>query len=239
MTNEFEEAAAMEGRRAIETPAQFVARLDLVDRVSPALEEIANHGWAVVVESNPGSAEASFSTDFILQYGDARLRLLLFPGTSAPFDDRELVSRLRHFILEFPDTDGVVVVADDEVASAWVVDVYDIDNALTGQPETRGPGSPILEALRGYAANNLFAVDFPDFKQIVSLPRQEQLEQWLADKATSHFSRVSGQRARIPEKVAALETLTGGDLHAIQELLLAALAGDEVSPVTVVGEDDD
>lgn len=237
MSEEFAEDAALEGRRQSESPDEFRARLALLDRVSPVLRDLSDHGWDLSVESTGGEVEeGTLTTDFILQFGDLRLRLLLFPLVPRPLD-AGLMSRLAHFMLEVPDTDALIVAGDDEQVTSWVLDVYDMQRGAR-QSELEGveEGRPLLDALRSFASSNLFAVDLPDFRDIVVLPQENDLQRILSEVTAAHFTRVKSQNARIPEKIAALESLSGFHLQALQDALAAALHGTEIDVSTLVGE---
>ena len=200
-----------------ESSDTFRARIRLSRRVLPVLREMVNRRLSLIIESDRRSSRAtSLTSDFVLELGDSRVRLLLTPDEPDPLSTLIPIDALRHYILDVPDTDAVAVVADDESLSTWVFDVYDLN-------ETQLPNSsPLAEALGAYFEAAVHPIEIPNLRGTMALPTPEQLEDALERTARSAFSDVKGGRARIEEKVTAIGLLGPKDAEQLVGTLLQA-----------------
>jgi hypothetical protein len=80
-------------------------------------------------------------------------------------------------------------------------------------------GKPIGAAVREYFRGGLFAIDLPNFNALVELPSARDLSTMMRRSIREVFASVVNSRARIPEKIAALESLGSLDVDAIENLL--------------------
>jgi hypothetical protein len=218
-----------------ESPAAFERRLGMLRRVGPIVRRLAEHGFAIVVESERRGAHAhDMESDLVVEYGDVRLRVLLCPDEATPLQGSASHARLAHYFLDVPDTDAVAVVSDDEELSTSVLDVYDANAPGRSSQSAR----PLADAIATYFTENVFAVELPDFRTVLALPSEAELRDRLERLVRSNFERVKAGRVRIPEKIAALETLGPEDTRRLVSCITAVLAGDTPTVEELLGRDD-
>jgi hypothetical protein len=218
-----------------ESPAAFESRLRMLRRTGPIVQRLTDHGFAVVVESGRrgGAHAADLESDFVVQYGDVRLRVLLCAGEVSPLDGSASPIRLAHYFLDVPDTDALAVVGDDTDLTTWVLDVYDA-NDLESAPNAR----PLPDAIAAYFNENVFAVELPDFRRVLALPTEAELRHRIERSLRTSFDRVRSGRVRIPEKIAALESLGPEDMRRLVALISGVLAGEVPATSALLGRDD-
>lgn len=218
----------------------FQARVDLLRRVGRVLEKVARAGFTVSVEEE-GSPDNAADADYVIQYGDLRLRVIALPDDNVPDCSTTLIQDARLQLLQHPDADAVVYVGAGESLPARVFDLYET-YAKSGMSGVGEQGGSLEQVLSDYFASNLIAVELPDFKNLIDLPDRAELREILQSSVLSEFARLRRQRARIPEKHAALESISEADLarviHAITETLESKTASALVERVVGVIEDD-
>lgn len=222
-------------QRPGESPGAFESRVRMLRRVGPIMRRLAEHGFAVVVESERrgGHAEA-MESDLVVEYGDVRLRILLCSDEASPLRGSASHDRLAHYFLDVPDTDAIAVVSDDDELMTSVLDVYDANDPGQSSP----PPRPLADAIATYFTENVFAVELPDFRTVLALPSETELSDRLERSVRSSFERVKAGRVRIPEKIAALETLGSEDARRLVACVTAVLAGDTPTVEELLGRDD-
>lgn len=200
-----------------ESSDTFRARIRLSGRVLSVLREMVHRRLSLIIESDRRSSRAtSLTSDFVLELGDSRVRLLLAPDEPTPLSALIPRDALRHYILDVPDTDAIAVVADDENLSTWVFDVYDLNDTQLSD------SSPLAEALGAYFEAAIHPIEIPNLRGTMALPTPEQLEDALERTARSAFSSVKSSRARIEEKVTAMGLLGPDDAEQLVDTLLHA-----------------
>lgn len=213
----------MSNPRPSESTAAFESRLRMLRRVGPIVRRLGERGFAIVVESeHRGPRAADMESDLVVEYGDVRLRVLLCPGEASPLQGSASHDRLAHYFLDVPDTDAIAVVSDDDDLSTSVLDVYDANDSNHSVPRPR----PFADAIATYFTDNVFAVELPDFRTVLALPSEAELGDRLERSIRSSFDRVKAGRVRIPEKIAALETLGPEDIRRLVACITGVLAGD-------------
>ena len=218
-----------------ESPAAFESRLRMLRRVGPITRRLAEHGFAVVVESERRGAHANdMESDLVVEYGDVRLRVVLCPGEASPLQGSASHDRLSHYLLDVPDTDAIAVVSDDDELSTSVLDVYDANDPGHSAP----PERPLADAIATYFTENVFAVELPDFRTVLALPSEAELRDRLERAVRANFERVKAGRVRIPEKIAALETLGPEDTRRIAACITGVLANDTPTVHEILGRDE-
>lgn len=215
-----------------ETPAAFESRLRMLRRLGPIVQRLSEHGFAIVVESERRTAHTEeMESDLVVEYGDVRLRVLLCPGEEAPLQGRASHDRVAHYLLDVPDTDAVALVSDDNLLSTFVLDVYDANDPGRPMP----PPRPLGDAIATYFTENVFAVELPDFRATLSLPSKAELRTRLERSVRASFDDVKTGRARIPEKIAALEALGLEDIRRLVACITGVLDGDTPAINEVLG----
>lgn len=222
-------------RKPGESLVAFEARLRMLRRVGPVVQRLTEHGFAIVVESERRSQFAEeMDSDLIIEYGDVRIRVLLFPGETAPMQGQASRDRLAHYFLDVPDADAVAVVSDDDVLSTWMMDVYDANDPSRSTMPLR----PFADAIATFFSENVFALELPDFRTVLALPSEVELRARIERSVLGNFDRIKAARARIPEKIAALETLGPEDIRRLVSCLTGVLDGHTPGVEGLLGRDD-
>jgi hypothetical protein len=219
--------ALLDGPHPSESAGAFRARVSLIERVSPTLRAMKDAGWQVMGEEAQAHPASQLRSDFVVQFGDLRLRILLFPEESRPLAKPDLRNELRTYLLASADTDALVVVADDDDTTSWITDVYELQRT-EADTLVQLEGRPLRSALKEYALKNVFAIDVPGTDIQSSLPTVEDLRERLERIARLNFheTKESSKRVRIAEKRAALESLGPHELGQILEWMESALEGN-------------
>lgn len=218
-----------------ESPAAFESRLRMLRRVSPIVQRLTEHGFTVVVESERrGVRPDDLESDLVVEYGDVRLRALLCPDETSPLQGSASHDRLSHYFLDVPDTDAVAVVSDDEELTTSVLDIYDANDPGHSGP----PARTLAAAIATYFTENVFAVELPDFQTVLALPSEAELRERLERSVRSNFERVKAGRVRIPEKIAALDTLGPDDSRRLVACITGLLAGEITTVNELLGRDE-
>jgi hypothetical protein len=206
----------------------------LLRTLEPALTDLAERGIQVVVESaRARHGISNLDSDFIIEFGDARVRLIVLPGVQLLSDTEGLVQRAQSYLLETPDTDALALIFDDENLPTLILDIY-----LASDPSQEFPDpSPFPSAIGHYFLRNTLAIDIPDFRNLVHPPSVEDLEILLSRSVSDSFEREANSQARIPEKINALASLGPRDLVRLIEAAKLALRGEPVASEDVVGRD--
>ncbi len=205
-----------------ESATAFEGRLRMLRRLGPIVRELSEHGFAIVVESDRRTPHAiAIESDLVIEYGDVRVRVLLCPGEREPLQGHASRDQLAHYFLDVPDTDAVAVVSDDDLLSTLIMDVYD-----THDEDARMLPRPLADAIAEFFTANVFAVDLPDFRTVLSLPSEAELSSRLEGVLRDAFGRIKTTRARIPEKIAALQTLGTQDVERVVACVTSAIDGD-------------
>lgn len=209
-----------------ESPEEFRARILLTQRVLPILRDLVSRRFSLVIESDRRSSETvPITSDFVLEYGDSRVRLVLGANDPDPMSSgRPSLSDLRHFMLDVPDTDAVAVVADNSALSTWVFDVY----GLQADSESAHP-MDLGDALAAYFDDTVHPIELPNFRHVLNFPSSEELATALEHDARAAFEKVRSSRARIEEKVRALGQLSPADCQALVDIVLNAFRNREPS----------
>jgi hypothetical protein len=218
-----------------ESAAAFESRLRMLRRVSPVVEQLTERGFTVVVESDRrGGHPDLLESDLVVEYGDVRLRVLLCPNERSPLRGSASLDRLAHYFLDVPDTDAVAVVADDDGLTTSVLDVYDANDPA----HPSAPARSLAAAVATYFTENVFAVELPDFRAVVTLPSEAELRERLERAMRSNFDRVKSGRVRIPEKIAALDTLGPDDARRLIAGATSVLSGETPTINELLGRDE-
>lgn len=218
-----------------ESATAFERRLRMLRRVSPIVQQLADHGFTVVVESERrGARSDDLVSDLVVEYGDVRLRVVLCPNETRPLEGSASRDRLAHYFLDVPDTDAIAVVSDDDELTTSVLDVYDANDHV------RSSASPqsLTTAIATYFTENVFAVELPDFRTVLALPSETELSELLAGSLRASFERVKTGRVRIPEKIAALDMLGPEDSTRLIECVTAVLRGEVPTVDEILGHDE-
>lgn len=232
------EDALEAGPRKGESVSDFEARLAMLDEVTPVLQDLTTQGFSIVVESDRvGSGPSGIKSDYIIEFGDLRIRVILVPRESDPLSDSEFSTRLAQYFIEAPDTDALAIVGALPECRTWVVDVYDVskkDDARTAS------GKPLSQALSEYFLANLFSIELPDFRAILALPTVDSLEELLAEKIRTNFARVAeGKGVKISEKSTARQTLAASDLSRLLVALTRGLSLERIAPSELLSVEND
>lgn len=221
-----------------ESPEDFRARIGLIRRVLPILRDLIGRRMALVIESERrSSSTVPITSDFVLEFGDIRVRLVLVASDSNPMSSGRIpISSLRHYILDVPDTDAIAVVADDDALSTWVFDVYGLQT--DGE---RAEPMGIGEALDAYFEDIVHPIEIPNFRRVLSLPTKEVLEAALEQDAREAFEKVRRSNARIEEKITALGLLGSAECNNLVNTVLMALRSGKpsLSPLLPDGSSND
>ena len=189
-----------------ESTAEFVGRIHLARRVLPILRDLVARRFALVVESDRRmSSAASLTSDFVLEFGDARVRLILVPGDPDPLGDGAVTTAsLAHYMLDVPDSDAIAVVADDDKLSTRVFDVYSLNS-----PAQMAEPLSLSEALDVYFEDIVHPIELPNFRAVLALPsndstrvgaRARRSGRARASQGQSRQDRGKGHRHR-PDRV--------------------------------------
>jgi hypothetical protein len=206
-----------------ESAATFEGRLRMLRRLGPIVRKLGEHGFAIVVESDRRTPHAvAIESDLVIEYGDVRVRVLLWPGEREPLKGHASRDHLAHYFLDVPDTDAVAVVSDDDLLSTLIMDVYDAHDVGAQMP----PSRPFADAIAEFFTANVFAVELPDFRTVLALPSEAELRARLEGLLRDTFGRIKTTRARIPEKIAALEALGIEDVERVIACVTGAIEGD-------------
>lgn len=202
-----------------EDAEEFNARLGMLRRVAPALAHLPDNGFSVIVESDRrGEEPTSIRSSVVIEFGDARLRVVLRPGEQRPHERVGVGQQLAQYFLAVPDTDAIALVADDEALSTWVFEAADARASLQDAPT-----HSLRDAVYAFFKDNVLAVELPDFRSAIELPRRSELERRLTQILMRNFDRVASSRAVIREKRDALANLGPGDRDALSAALLRVL----------------
>lgn len=218
-----------------ESTEHFVARVRLAARVLPVLRDLVAQRFALVVEADrKTSRAAALTSDFVLEFGDARLRIILAPREPDPLSGKRVnLDALAHYILDVPDTDALAIVADNERLSTYVFDVYAL-NSTAAKPLPADLG----DALNAYFDNTVHPIELPDFHGLLTLPSTDRLESILEREARAALERIRTSRVRIEEKVTALGLIGPLDSRHLVETVLQALQG-RPSLSTLISEEEE
>jgi hypothetical protein len=219
-----------------ESTAEFVGRIHLARRVLPILRDLVARRFAVVVESDRRmSSAASLTSDFVLEFGDARVRLILVPGHPDPLGDGAVTTAsLAHYMLDVPDSDAIAVVADDDKLSTRVFDVYSLNS-----PAQMAAPLSLSEALDVYFEDIVHPIELPNFRAVLALPSNDQLESVLERDARAALERIRGSRARIEEKVTAIGLIGPEDSRRLVDILLHTMRTGQPSLSLLISEEAD
>lgn len=213
-------------RREGESIESFSRRLSLLRTLKPALDEVARRGIQVVVESaRAWIGESGLDADYVLEFGDLRIRLVVLPGVESIDGASDLLDRAKTYLLNTPDTDAVALMTDAEGFPTLIVEAY------TNLPPAGAELSELVSfqsAVARYFTANALAIEIPDFRTLMEAPTIEELETLLSRAISDSFERVVGSNARIPEKVNALESLGSADLARLIRVASNALQGADV-----------
>ena len=205
----------MSSPRPDEGVEEFNARLRMLHRATPVLRQIPDGGFTVIVESDRRADDpTSIRSSLVIEFGDARLRVVLCPGAPKPLDRSGATERFAEYLLAVPDTDAIAVVADDEELTTWVLEAADVGGSLQDVPS-----HSLRDAVYAYFKDNVLAVEMPDFRSSIELPRRSELERRLMHVLTRNFDKVATSRAVIREKKDALANLGADE----RDILFAAL----------------
>lgn len=225
----------MSDPRRGESSAAFESRLRMLRRASPIVQQLTEHGFTVVVESERrGVRPDDLESDLVVEYGDVRLRVVLCPNETSPLQGSTSHDRLAHYFLDVPDTDAIAVVSDDDELTTSVLDVYDANDPV----HLSAPARSLAAAIATYFTENVFAVELPDFRTVLALPSETELRERLERSIRSNFERVKAGRVRIPEKIAALDTLGPEDTRRLIACVTAVLSGETPTVSELLGRDE-
>lgn len=219
-------------RREGESMESFSRRLALLRSLEPSLDEMTRRGIQVVVESARARVgESGLDADYIVEFGDLRIRLVVVPGVQSIDGMTDLLSKAKTYLLETPDTDAIALIFDSEGLLTVIVDAY---------TDSRGAGKkqepmPFNSAVARYFTANALAIDIPDFRTLMDPPTVGDLEALLSRALSDSFERLVGSKARIPEKVNALESLGSSDLARLIRAASASLQGVDVDLEEILG----
>lgn len=217
-----------------------VARHRLASRVASQLAEL---GEDVLVEVD---AEASLrndriaglGSDFLITSLDLRLRLalLVIGEVESPEDPRVHASSAQALLDLYPDTDAVVVVADNSDLSSVIVEPYDRRGTLllpSGNRTSSTQGGNLEVAPVRAVISRYLRVLSPTWDAVtrLALIESENTTELAAAAAASAFADLKASSFRVPEKRAAQNLLTRADVDYAIELAMGVLRGD-VDPVS-------
>lgn len=219
-----------------------VNRLRLARRAAAQLTDL---GEDVIVEvDGEGIAREEridgLASDFLICSLDLRIRVsLLVSGEVEGADDpvRHLSAALALLDL-YPDTDAIVVVADDENLNCVIVEPYDRKNALllpggdradSDRAPARGPAP-----LRSNVTQYLRALS-PAWDAVAALPLVESSNsrQIAETAATRVLDELRHATYRVREKLDARDALSQADVDFVVDLTMRLLSGhaDAVSEI--------
>jgi hypothetical protein len=155
----------------------------------------------------------------------------LCPGDVARLQGGTPHERLAHYFLDVADTDAVAVVADDDALSTFVLDIYDANDPDRPTPLAR----PLADAVATYFLENVFAVELPNFRQVLALPSGPELHDRVERSVRASFERIRAARVRVPEQIAALEALGPEDARRLVACVGGVLDGDLPSISELLG----
>jgi len=227
------EATSPDPVDAVAAAHDFEARLRMLERVGPMLQRLADSGLAIIVEGERRTqVPEGLESDFVVEYGDLRLRVLLLPETQ--LSDGDLRKQLQRYFVNVPDTDAVAIVKDDEELSCRVFDIYDVQDAVAGSVEQE----PLPNAIAAYFDRNVFAVEIPNFRELASLPSADEVRNELTRAIEAEFEVVRTRKVRIRERSKALESLTPEHKARLSQVLGKLLTGDAMSLDEVLAQVD-
>jgi len=205
----------------------FARRMALLRGLKPALDELSRRGIQVVVESaRSWLGESGLDADYVLEFGDLRIRLVVLPGMESIDSATDLLARAKGYLLSTPDTDAVALITDANRFPTLLVEAY------TEVPPEGMVGQllPFQAAIGRYVTANALAIEIPDFRTLMEPPTVAELEALLSRAISDSFEQIVGSNARIPEKANALESLGSADLARLVSIATSALRGVDVSP---------
>ena len=212
------------------TPELFARHLEMVESITPLLGELTSQGITVIVESERSKTTSVPATDYILEFGDLRLRVFLDPGEQPPWMENEFAKRARGWLIEYPDADSLALCSGVESMEAVVIDSLSSEQAPHPQP--------IRKALGEYFVTNVLVAGFPDFRDLLVLPDVSDMEARLEEAIRAAFAQTAKSKVRIPEKIAALHSLSGADSAQMIRLAKAALDGHSDALTSFIEEPD-
>ena len=215
----------------------FQLRMSLLRRTRGVLEKLARAGFSISIE---GDEEAETpDADYIIQYGDLRVRLIVIPNIEDPSANKSLPQEARLQLLQHADADAVVFVGAAETLPACIFDLYETYADERGSVEVQG--EQLERVLSEFFTANLVAVELPDFQNLVDLPDRLELRDLLESCVRGEFRKLRAQRAIIPEKRAALESVSDADLSRVTSAITEALESKSPRGLVsrVVGEEGD
>ena len=218
-----------------------VNRLRLATRVAAQLADL---GEDVIVEvDSEGSAREArtdgLASDFLISSLDLRIRLsLLVTGEVDDADDPgSHVSAALALLDLYPDTDAIVVVADDEDLNCVVVEPYDRQEALllprgeraeSNRAPARGP-APLRSSVAQYLRSLSPAWDAVAALPLIESSNSREIAEGAALRALADLRQMN---YRVPEKLVARDALSQADADFAVGLTMRLLSGQ----VDVVSE---
>lgn len=220
--------------RVDESAEEFASRVRMLSRMRPLLQALKDRQFVLVVESDRRNRSSSgLISDLVVEYGETRLRMILRPGEQAGTFAKKNRERLASYFQDTPDTDAVAIVGDDDDLSTVVLDIYDVNlDRVPAHPRMR-----LADALFRYFDANVFAVEMPDFRRLVSLPTDKELAGILNEAISKSFDAYKSSRPRVREKVVALEMLGDNDRNIIAAGLQELLHGRRVEVQKLLGDE--
>jgi hypothetical protein len=218
-----------------ESTETFIDRIKLAKRVLPILRDLVCRNFSLVVESERrSSSAASLTSDFVLEYGDVRVRIILTPSESAPFEANVIdATMLAHYMLDVPDTDAVAIVADDRELSTWIFDIYSLNASATIEMQE------LATALNSYFEDFVHPIEVPNFRSALSLPTQDQLEPLLQQQAIAALEHIKTARVSIDEKKTALGRIGLQDRERLIKTLMQTIRTGHAAISILLDEDQD
>jgi AcrR family transcriptional regulator len=137
-------------------------------------------------------------------------------------------------MLDVPDSDAIAVVADDDKLSTRVFDVYSLNS-----PAQMAAPLSLSEALDVYFEDIVHPIELPNFRAVLALPSNDQLESVLERDARAALERIRGSRARIEEKVTAIGLIGPEDSRRLVDILLHTMRTGQPSLSLLISEEAD
>lgn len=174
--------------------------------------------------------------DFILQALDLRITILLMVLQAAGQGELSLAlgHRAESIFDLSPNTDAVVFVFDDSDLTSVIIEPFDRPGVVTvpsglrgAQTVTVGP-APLATAIQEYLS--LLHIQWPPQSSTLS-SRSIDLEETIRDAAAASLAEQRSQRPRVPEKIAARDSLNAEDEKWSSDLVSHIMRGMTVKDV--------
>jgi len=206
----------LKAKLASETSEEMMARIEAEERIEEILVELSDsRGFRVVEDYRYTSGEEETATDFILQFEDVELRILVrYSRTGMPVLSREDLDGFTDILQQAQATTALVLVWAAPELPTLAVTPGDIDALLSSEelvPAFLGRTSSLKEAVLCFVESQtkewrLRVVSGPA-RGLVLRETQAILEQRLQEE----LEKESERAYRVERKVLAQKAMSGAD----------------------------